>query len=69
MHKTTFDGLDDWLREQFFRHGGNADVIRQELSTEHGIVIGLDLSRICAAPGARSGCLALKGQGAFSSQC
>jgi transposase len=38
---TAFDGLDDWLRERFFRHGGNADVIRQELASEHGIVIGL----------------------------
>ena len=39
--KSAFDGLDDWLRERFFRHGGNADVIRQELASEHGIVIGL----------------------------
>lgn len=33
--------LDDWLRERFFRHSGNADVIRRELASEHGIVIGL----------------------------
>lgn len=39
--KTAFDGLDDWLRERFFRHNGNADVVRQELAREHGIVIGL----------------------------
>ena len=39
--KTAFDGLEDWLRERFFRHDGNADVIRQELASEHGIVIGL----------------------------
>jgi transposase len=39
--RTAFDGLEDWLRERFFRHGGNADVIRQELASEHGIVIGL----------------------------
>ncbi|ABQ71534.1 Integrase, catalytic region (plasmid) [Rhizorhabdus wittichii RW1] len=39
--KSAFDGLDDWLRERFFRHGGNADVVRQELASEHGIVIGL----------------------------
>lgn len=39
--KTAFDGLDDWLRERFFRHDGNADVIRQELASEHGIVIGV----------------------------
>lgn len=41
QRKTAFDGLDDWLRERFFRHGGNADVIRQELASEHGVVIGL----------------------------
>lgn len=39
--RTAFDGLDDWLRERFFRHGGNADVVRQELASEKGIVIGL----------------------------
>nr|WP_244505182.1 IS21 family transposase [Pelagibacterium luteolum] len=41
VRRTAFDGLDDWLRERFFRHEGNADVIRQELASEHGIVIGL----------------------------
>ncbi len=41
VRRTAFDGLDDWLRERFFRHDGNADVIRQELESEHGIVIGL----------------------------
>lgn len=39
--RTAFEGLDDWLRERFFRHGGNADVVRQELESEHGIRIGL----------------------------
>ena len=39
--KTAFDGLDNWLRERFFRHGGNAYVIRQELESEHGIKICL----------------------------
>jgi transposase len=39
--RTAFDGLDEWLRERFFRHDGNADVVRQELASEHGIVIGL----------------------------
>lgn len=38
---SALDGLDDWLRERFFRHAGNADVIRQELESEHGIVISL----------------------------
>lgn len=41
VRRTAFDGLDDWLRERFFRHDGNADVIRQELAAEHGIRIGL----------------------------
>ncbi len=31
------DGLDDWLRERFIRHRGNADVVRQELLAEKGI--------------------------------
>lgn len=31
------DGLDDWLRERFMRHRGNADVVRQELLAENGI--------------------------------
>ena len=35
--KTAFDGLEDWLRERFFRHGGNANIVRQELESEHGI--------------------------------
>ena len=33
VRRTAFDGLDDWLRERFFRHDGNADVIRQELAS------------------------------------
>ena len=41
QRRTAFDGLDKWLRERFFRHEGNADVIRQELADEHGVVIGL----------------------------
>jgi hypothetical protein len=31
------DGLDDWLRERFIRHRGNADVVRQDLLAERGI--------------------------------
>lgn len=34
-------GLEGWLAERFERHRGNADVIRQELQTEHGLEIGL----------------------------
>ncbi|MEQ9153458.1 MAG: IS21 family transposase [Parvibaculum sp.] len=39
--RSVFDGLDAWLRERFFRHGGNADVVRQELAAEHGIAVCL----------------------------
>lgn len=39
--RSALDGLEDWLRERFFRHAGNADVVRQELASELGIVIGL----------------------------
>jgi transposase len=35
------DGLDEWLRERFRRHRGNADVVRQELAAEKGIVASL----------------------------
>ena len=47
--KTAFDGLEDWLHARFFRHGGNADVIRQELASEHGIAL-LDAMLACAGP-------------------
>jgi transposase len=30
-----------WLRERFFRHGGNADVVRQDLERELGIRVSL----------------------------
>jgi predicted transcriptional regulator len=31
--RSALDGLDAWLRDRFFRHDGNADVIRQELES------------------------------------
>lgn len=31
------DGHEDWLRERFVRHRGNADVVRQELLAEKGL--------------------------------
>lgn len=34
-------GHEDWLHEKFFQHGGNADVIRQELESEKGIAVSL----------------------------
>jgi transposase len=33
------DGLESWLGEQFIWHGGNADVVRQDLLTEKGMAI------------------------------
>src|SRR5882724_7800458 len=35
------DGVDDWLGERFRRHRGNADVVRQDLARELGIVVSL----------------------------
>jgi transposase len=35
------DGQESWLQERFGRHRGNADVIRQELAAEKGIVVSL----------------------------
>jgi len=35
------DGLEAWLAERFRRHGGNADVVRQELRAEQGIEVSL----------------------------
>ena len=35
------EGLETWLEERFLRHGGNADVVRQELQEEHGIEVSL----------------------------
>lgn len=34
-------GLEGWLAERFRRHAGNADVVRQELVSEKGIVLSL----------------------------
>lgn len=34
-------GLDDWVAERFRRHAGNADVVRQELRAEKGIILSL----------------------------
>src|SRR5215210_5960710 len=34
-------GLEGWLTERFRRHRGNADVVRQELASEHGIAVSL----------------------------
>ena len=33
--------MEEWLAERFRRHGGNADVVRQELLAEKGIALSL----------------------------
>lgn len=44
------DGLSDWLAERFRRHGGNADVIRQELAQEKAIHVSLRTVERTVAP-------------------
>jgi len=41
QRKKAPDDEEAWLRERFRRHRGNADVIRQELAAEKGIVVSL----------------------------
>lgn len=41
-------GLEEWLKESFFRHRGNCDVVRQELLNSHGIEVSLrTVERAC----------------------
>jgi transposase len=41
--------LAGWLEERLVRHGGNADVVRQELAAEHGLAVSLrTVERACA---------------------
>ncbi|HJZ31102.1 MAG TPA: IS21 family transposase [Hyphomicrobiaceae bacterium] len=35
------DGLEEWLAERFRRHRGNAEVVRQDLAREKGVVVSL----------------------------
>jgi transposase len=49
--------LDDhagWLKERFERHRGNADVVRQELAAERGIVVSLRTIERAVEPYRRS---------------
>lgn len=39
--KKALEGHEGWLRERLRRHRGNADVIRQELASEKGILVSL----------------------------
>src|ERR1700760_2197738 len=44
------DGLSDWIAERFRRHAGNADVVRQELAGEKGLVVSLRTVERATAP-------------------
>lgn len=48
--KKLLDGVEDWLRERLRRHRGNADVVRQELLSEKGIVASLRTVERAVAP-------------------
>jgi len=48
--RKALDGLEDWLAERFRRHRGNADVVRQDLEGEHGIVVSLRTVERAVAP-------------------
>jgi transposase len=43
-------GLEDWVTERFWRHRGNADVVRQDLEREHGVVVSLRTVERAVAP-------------------
>ena len=43
-------GLQDWLVERFWRHRGNADVLRQELLAEQGVKVSLRTVERSVAP-------------------
>ena len=44
------DGLESWLAERFRRHRGNADVVRQDLARERGIMVSLRTIERAVAP-------------------
>jgi transposase len=44
------DGLAEWLADRFRRHGGNADVIRQELAEEKDVHVSLRTVERAVAP-------------------
>lgn len=39
--KHKLDGLEEWVAATFRQHRGNADVVRQELARQHGIIVSL----------------------------
>src|SRR4029450_4969797 len=43
-------GVEAWVAERFRRHGGNADVVRQELLAEKGLRVSLRTVERAVAP-------------------
>ena len=48
--RSALEGFEAWLDERFRRHGGNADVVHQELVAEHGIAVSLRTVERAVAP-------------------
>lgn len=44
------DGHEDWLRERFAQHRGNADVVRQDLAREKGLAVSRRTMQRAVAP-------------------
>jgi transposase len=62
------DGLSDWIAERFRRHAGNADVVRQELAAEKGLVVSLRTIERATAPLRRELVAAARATMRFESQ-
>jgi transposase len=41
VRSKALDGVEPWLQQSLQQHGGNADVVRQELARVHGIEVSL----------------------------
>ena len=50
LRAKALDGHEDWLRERFVRHRGNADVVRQDLVAEKGLGVSLRTLQRAVAP-------------------
>lgn len=48
--RKALDGEEAWLRQRFLQHGGNAEVVRQELLSEKGISVSLRTVERAVAP-------------------
>ena len=44
------DGLESWVADRFRQHRGNADVVRQDLMREHGVMVSLRTVERAVAP-------------------